>query len=315
MASTQHSEPTHYQFIVPQETEPIRLDTFISKQLPNYSRTFIQKLIEDKHITINDKTAKPSTLIKSDDVINIHIPPVTPFYETELTAETKEKLNALGIEIVYTHPDFFIINKPAGVIVHKPSTKSNKLTLVDWLMFHAQELANVGHPERPGIVHRLDKDTSGLMIVPRNNYAHNIFSDMFKNRQIKKTYLAIVQGHPDPKGIIDLPIGRDPVTRNKMTVNGIKARPSKTNYKVIEYLKDATLVEAYPVTGRTHQIRVHFNAIGHPLIGDQLYGKKSKHIKRHALHATQLSFTYNNNLFNFTSEMPQDLRNLVDTLK
>ena len=216
---------------------------------------------------------------------------------------------------MHEDPDFYIIEKPAGLMVHRPSTSSVELTLIDWLVHQVPEIINIGHPERPGIVHRLDKNTTGLLIVPRTSRAHMLFSDLFKNRDIKKTYLAVVRGHPEKEGTIELPIGRDPITRNKMTVNGIEAREAVTRYKVLTYFENAALVEIYPVTGRTHQIRVHFKAIGHPLLGDQLYGTRSPLIKRHALHATQLTFDFKGKPYTFTSTPPQDFELLLSKLK
>ncbi len=310
-----NNSETHYRFVVPSDTAPIRLDTFITQQLPDYSRSFIQKLIEDKHVTVNEKAAKSSLLIKPTDIIMIEIPPAKPPYTVDPTPEVKEALKKLPVKIVHEEPNFYIIEKPTGLMVHRPSTSNAELTLVDWLVHHAPEITKIGHSERPGIVHRLDKDTSGLLVVPRTPQAHTFFGNLFKDRKIKKTYLAVVKGHPEKEGTIDLPIGRDPITRNKMTVNGIEAREAVTRYKVLTYFEDAALVEVYPVTGRTHQIRVHFKAIGHPLLGDQLYGTKSLHIKRHALHATQLTFDFNGKSYIFTSNPPQDFELLLSKLK
>ena len=310
-----NNSETHYRFVVPPDTQPVRLDTFITQQLPDYSRSFIQKLIRGEHITVNEKSVKSSAIIKPTDIILVLIPPAEPPYTIDPTPEVKEALKKLPIKIVHANPDFYIIEKPAGLMVHRPSTASADLTLVDWLVHQVPEIINIGHPERPGIVHRLDKNTTGLLIVPRTSRAHMRFGDLFKNRNIKKTYLAVVKGHPEKEGAIELAIGRDPITRNKMTINGIEAREAITRYKVLTYFENAALVEIYPATGRTHQIRVHFKAIGHPLLGDQLYGTKSLHIKRHALHATQLTFDFNGQSYTFTSNPPQDFELLLSKLK
>lgn len=314
--SNKNRSDTQYHFTVPTETEPIRIDAFLTQQLPDFSRSFIKKLIQEELITVNDKPIKASTILKPTDTITVIVPPPEPPYAIEPTPEIREALKKLPVTIIHQEPDFYIIDKPAGLLVHQASTQSDALTLVDWLVHQAPEITQIGHPERPGIVHRLDKDTSGLLVVPRTQYAHNLFSDLFKNRNIKKTYLAVVKGHPDKEGVIDLPIGRDPITRNKMTIDGIEPRQAVTHYKVLTYFEDAALVEVYPVTGRTHQIRVHFKAIGHPLLGDQLYGTtKSLHIKRHALHASQLAFDFKGKSYTFTSKPPQDFELLLSKLK
>jgi 23S rRNA pseudouridine1911/1915/1917 synthase len=199
--------------------------------------------------------------------------------------------------------------------VHPAKIDSQYITLVDWLVKTFKELSDVGHSDRPGIVHRLDRDTSGIMIVARNNCAHAQISDLFKNRKIQKTYHAVVHGHPEKEGIIDLPITRHPVNRNTMMCtiqkDNKKARSALTQYKVLEYFESCSLVEVKPTTGRTHQIRVHFSTIGHPLIGDAVYSKASKKIKRHALHATSLTFTFNGKQHSFNCEAPNDFNLLL----
>jgi 23S rRNA pseudouridine1911/1915/1917 synthase len=220
-----------------------------------------------------------------------------------------------------------IIHKPANLLVHAPSVKSPAVTLIDWIRHHHHELSSVGAVDRPGIIHRLDKETSGLLIVTRTNYGHTLLGDLFKNRMMHKTYKAVVEGHPAPEGTITLAIGRNPVNRTKMTffnencvdetgkVGAIKARHAKTEYKVLEYFNDTSLIEAKPTTGRTHQIRVHMMALGHPIIGDQLYGKKSSLIDRQALHAEQLSFTFDNMQHSFTDKAPDDFQQLITFLR
>jgi 23S rRNA pseudouridine1911/1915/1917 synthase len=304
-----------------------RIDKFLSQALPSYSRNFFQNLIETGCVTINAHPAKASASTKAGDLITITLP-----------AEQKRPLYTpvqtdLGIEVVFTHEHFFIINKPANLLVHQTEVATTEPTVVDWVLSNYYELREIGAADRPGIVHRLDRETSGLLIIPRTNYAHMVFGDMFKKRAISKTYWAVVQGHPNAQGSIDLSIGRHPTLRKKMTTHlpqeasltctkshkipreesGI--RHALTHYKVLEYLDNHTLVEVKPVTGRTHQIRVHFNAIGHTLVGDYLYGTPSKLIGRHALHAYSLTFNFQNQSFQFTAEIPQDFKQLLSVLK
>ncbi|OQA34351.1 MAG: Ribosomal large subunit pseudouridine synthase D [Candidatus Dependentiae bacterium ADurb.Bin331] len=305
---------TTHSLIVPQEEEPKRADLFISQQFPLYSRTFFQTLIDQNLVMVNNKKAKASTVIKPFDQITVQIPPV-PTINYEASPEIKKKLGEIDVNIVHEEREFLIISKPAGLMTHKPSPYNTEITLVDWLLSQWHQLALVGHHDRPGIVHRLDKDTSGLMIIPRTNHAHMIMSDLFKQRAIKKKYIALVHGHPARTGTIEFPIARDNVNRNKMTHTNQSGRPALTHFVVKEYFENSSLIEVSPITGRTHQIRVHCAAIGHPLIGDHLYGTKSSLISRHALHATSLTFAFNGKPFVFNQEMPMDMQQLINQLK
>lgn len=309
-----------YAIKIPVHQGAIRIDKYIGEQFPLYSRSFFQRLIEQKCVVVNNKVIeKTSFMVKPHDAITINFPServVTPAQITEHTS---------NIQIIHEHEHFLIINKPANLLVHAPSKTSISITLVDWIEQNYTEVSKVGYIDRPGIIHRLDKDTTGILIISRTNYAHNIFGEMFKNHTIKKTYHALVQGHPDPTGTINLAIGRNPVHRNKMSAfppvdeniayqRGVKVRQAQTDYKVITYFKDHTLVEVKPVTGRTHQIRVHFAAIGHPLIGDATYGGNTKLFGRQALHAHTIQFTFNNESFTFTAALPADMQTLLATL-
>lgn len=301
----------------PEKTDDkTRLDRFLAAQFPLYSRSFFKKLIDEGFVKVNDKTTnKQSLLLESSDIVTIKFPG-----ERVLSSSTIEERN-INVHIIAENTHFYIINKPAGLIVHPPKTNSGMVTLMDWLVHNHNELQDVGYVDRPGIVHRLDKDTSGLMIIPRTNYAHKTFSDMFKDRHMHKTYLAIVHGHPEKEGIIELPIGRHPIQRMKMCAfshpddledrSKIKGREATTHYRVLEYYQNSSLIEAKPVTGRTHQIRVHCAAIGHPIIGDPVYGMSSKKIKRHALHAAGIAFDFLDTQHAYSIPLPDDMNELI----
>ena len=288
-----------------------RLDKSIADQLPAYSRTFLQEFIINGQVTINGAiVTKPKTLLKEHDCIQITFSSPQPTQEID-PAKTDYPYN---VTIIEKHEHFLIINKPAGLTVHKINTTDPQPTLVDWIITNFQEIKNVGIIDRPGIVHRLDKDTSGILIIPRTNYAHAQFGSLFKERAIHKTYYALVQGHPPHEGTISLPIGRHPTLRHKMAAFKIHEsqkgtiRDAVTHYKVLRYFKNTSLVEVKPVTGRTHQIRVHFAALGHSLIGDHVYGKKSNYIKRQALHAHAINFEFQNKIYSFTAPLPEDFQ-------
>lgn len=296
----------------------IRVDKYLASQFPLYSRSFLQKIIDQGNVTINgNPVLKGGVTLKTDDIVQISFPqPNTP-------SQNNQEIDALGIELVFEHPHFLIINKPAGVLVHKPNHYSTIPTVVDWIISHYQEVASVGTIDRPGIVHRIDKDTSGLLIIPRTNHAHAIFGQKFKDRSINKTYYAVVHGAPEPLGTIDYAVGRHPHARTKMhhfnkdliqKPGNESLRSALTYFKVLEYYNDMSLVEVKPVTGRTHQIRVHFAALGNPLIGDTLYGASSKLIARHALHAHSLGFTFENETFSFVQPFPADFKALLEIL-
>lgn len=317
-----------YTLPVTQEYGSSRIDKFITAQFPLYSRTFFQHLMSNQLVTLNGQpVTKPSIVIKPSDIVKISFP------EKKDREVITAQVNKMGIEIVYTHEHFYIVFKPAGILMHPTEGNNMNPTLMDWLLTNHQELAHVGPIDRPGIVHRLDKDTSGLIVVPRTNYAHTIFGALFKNRKIQKTYCAVVQGIPPQEGTIDYAIGRHPVQRKKMTaypsssyasqspsqlqrqLSPSTLRSATTHFTCAQVFEDAALIWAKPITGRTHQIRVHLAALGHPLIGDELYGQESSLISRQALHSFSISFEFEGKQYSFEHEPPQDFNELVTHLK
>jgi len=288
--------------------QAIRLDKYLTQEFTGYSRSFLQNLITQNLVTLNGKKIQKSSLIlKEEDLLTVQFPPAPTFQQVQ------KKQPNLTISVLYEHEHFLVINKPAGLVVHAPHASSTEFTLVDWLLAHHKELATVGNAARPGIIHRLDKDTSGIIIIPRTNYAHALFGTMFAQRTINKTYLALVKGHPPESGTVDLPIGRCPKTKVRMKTfdpscySSAKMREASTDYRVVEYFNESTLIQAKPVTGRTHQIRVHLAAIGHPIIGDTTYGTASSYIKRQALHAHEISFVFDEQQHAIAAPLPHDI--------
>lgn len=304
-----------FSFTVTAESAGIRIDKFITSNFTQYSRSFLQKIFDQNLVVLNKKKPiKPSYALKTGDIIDI------TFLSTEKKQEIKIFPQDRAVQIVAKHDDFLIINKPAGLVVHAPNQNYDDITLTDWIVQTHEEIAHVGLIDRPGIVHRLDKDTSGLMIIPRTNHAHAIMTEMFKQRKIKKTYVAIVLGHPEKSGVVDYYIGRHPTIKNKMhyfsnTTKRTSSKDAITHYQTVEYFKDYSLMQIKPVTGRTHQIRVHFAALGYPLLADCVYGQKSKILKRHALHAQQLEFEYEGKQYSFSVDLPVDMQDVIKTLQ
>jgi 23S rRNA pseudouridine1911/1915/1917 synthase len=256
-----------------------RLDKYVAEQC-QVSRSYAQKLIGDGQVAVNGRAAKVSQKLNASDRIAVSIPPPLPI---SLAPE------AIPLKVVYEDKDLIVVDKPAGLLVH-PAAGQHTGTLVNAILARCPDLGEINGSIRPGIVHRLDKDTSGLMMVAKNDAAQRSLSRQIKQRSVKKGYLALVLGHLSPEqGAIDAPIGRHPRDRKRMAVVS-GGREARTEYKVIKYFDDYTLVEAMPETGRTHQIRVHFAAIGHPIFGDHVYGKRSSLLGRQFLHAHRLGF-------------------------
>lgn len=308
-------EHNHLSFKVCKEYAGMRIDLFLAIKLPMFSRSLFKKLLTHQQVLINQTNlAKPSTTVKEHDIITLLSIP------TQTQRLTKTVSNNLGIEIIAQHQDFLIINKPAGLVVHPPQQTFTDTALTDWLVHYFPHTKNVGQPERPGIVHRLDRNTSGIMIIALTQDAYQTFTSMFKKREIQKTYIALVVGHPQKSGTITYPIARHPIQKNimhyftNMSENS-SARDAQTDYQVLHYFDSYSLVQAKPKTGRTHQIRVHFKAIGHPLLGDTVYGTASKKFPYHALHAQKLEFFYNGASYQFSCDIDSKLQKLIDESK
>ncbi len=283
-----------------------RIDRFLGEMFPEYSRTYFQTLITDGNITVNDTViSKSSHILSEQDEIAITFPPPKKF---DLTPRK------VDFEVVDIQEDFIIINKPAGLVVHHSKEVPDRVTLVHGLLYSFQELEAFSDTDRPGIVHRLDKNTSGLLIIARTVPAQIALSALFKERKIHKTYLAVVKGHPDREGTIEFSVGRHRTMRHKMSHQSYDGRDALSHYDVRAYYNDSSLVEVRPVTGRTHQIRVHLAAIGHGILGDALYGRGSKFIPRQALHAWKLSFTYKGHTYSYSQVPPEDFRTLLSRL-
>jgi 23S rRNA pseudouridine1911/1915/1917 synthase len=283
-----------------------RLDKYVCTRHPELSRTQVQKLIAAGNITVNGQKAKPGHRLSPGDRIDVTVPPTPP---QELKAE------AIPLKIIYEDDDLLAVDKPAGLTVH-PAPGHPGHTLVNAILAHFPHLADIGDSLRPGVVHRLDKDTSGVMLVAKNQAAQVNLSRQFKSHSVTKAYLALVKGKLEPEsGIIEADIGRDPRNRKKMAVVA-QGREARTEYRVIKYIGGYTLLEVMPETGRTHQIRVHLAAIGFPVLGDKVYGVKSKYLPRQFLHASRLGFRLpaTGEYVEFESELPPDLEQALEDI-
>ncbi len=286
-----------YSFVA--DESGVRLDKFVGDKCLELSRTHAQKLIDEGHVTVDDLVAKASLKLDVGDKVKVVIPPTPP---SPLCPEE------IPINIVYEDDDLLVVDKPAGLTVH-PAPGHPRHTLVNAILAHFPHLADISDSVRPGIVHRLDKDTSGLMLVAKNKVAQMNLVNQFKSRSVTKAYLVLVKGKLTPEqGLIDAAMGRDPRNRKRMAVVS-KGREARTEYEVVRYLGDYTLLEVRTQTGRTHQIRVHLAAIGYPVAGDLIYGVKTPHLSRQFLHACRLGFKLpsTGDYIEFTSELPPDL--------
>ena len=291
------------------DEDNIRLDTYVARKVPELSRTMIQKLIESEDILVNGDKKKLSYKVLSEDIITINIP------------EAKEvdlKPQEIPVEVVYEDNDIIVVNKPKGMVVH-PANGNPDGTLVNAIMAMCKDsLSGIGGELRPGIVHRIDKDTSGLLIVAKNDKAHIEMSNQIKNHEVKKIYIALVRGIvEEDEATIDMPIGRSTKDRKKMAVvkNGKEA---VTHFKVLKRYDRYTLLEVKIDTGRTHQIRVHMAEIGHPVVGDMVYsnGKNDFGVEGQMLHAKSLDFRHpiTGKQMHLEAELPEYFKNIIEKL-
>ena len=286
-----------------------RLDTFIARRCPELSRSHARRLIDEGLVSVNGRQAKPSERVTAGLSVNVTIPP------PETITLVPE---AIPLTIIYQDGDIIVLDKPAGLTVH-PAPGHPSGTLVNALLAACPDLRGIAGTRRPGIVHRLDKDTSGLMVVAKNDRAQRALQRQLKDRDVRKTYLALVRGVPAPReGTIAAPIGRHPKNRKKMAVVA-DGREATTRYRVREEIAGGqySLLEVEPVTGRTHQIRVHLAAVGHPVVGDATYGRPSAAVGRQFLHAHKLAFgmPLGGRTVEFESPLPADLREALSQLR
>lgn len=289
------------------EAGQVRLDQFLALQSTQLTRAQLHRLIVEGQVLLNGRSAKPAQKVRSGDLVSLTIPPPR---ETDVVPQW------MPLSVIYQDSDIVVIDKPAGLSVH-PGPGHPDRTLVNGLLARCPDIQGVGGAIRPGIVHRLDKDTSGLMMVAKNHHSHQELSDQIKNRQVNKGYLALATGTVVPDaGLIDQPIARDPRHRKRMAVVP-GGRESRTRYKVLEPPAGHSLLELILETGRTHQIRVHLAYLGHPLLGDGVYGRTSPLLDRHFLHAYKLGFQHprTGEPLEFQSELPQDLAGVLEELR
>ena len=305
-------------FEITEELSGKRADVVLAHFLSDHTRSQIKKLIDEKNVLVKGQPIKPSKKFDIGEMVHVNLPaPVS------IDAEPED----IDIEVIHEDSSIIVVNKPAGMVVH-PGAGVNKGTLVNALLFRCTDLSGIGGKIRPGIVHRLDKDTSGVMVAAKNDQSHNSLVDQFKEREVKKRYLAIVEGNiKEDSGSFASQIGRGPINRIKMSSKSKAGRESLTLWKVLKRFNSASLVEAEPKTGRTHQIRVHFSENGYPILADKVYGHKkqrdnllsgaAKEIGRQALHASRIGFVHpeTEKWVEFEAPIPQDMQRALSYLE
>jgi 23S rRNA pseudouridine1911/1915/1917 synthase len=305
MRHRQIENPTPMDFVVSENDAKLRLDQFLAKRLPEYSRSRLQQLIRSGFVQLNERSARPRQIVRGGDKIDLIEPP-------------PEKIDVrpepIPLEILFEDDDLIVINKPAGLTVH-PGAGQRDHTLVNALLSHCATLSGIGGKERPGIVHRLDKETSGCLVVAKNDMAHRDLSEQFAARTVEKIYLALVAGKVSkPAGVIEEKIGRHPVHRQRMQVASVRGRTAKTEYRVIRSSDQASLLECRLHSGRTHQVRVHLHHLGHPVLGDKIYAQRfAKNFPRQMLHAWKLGFRHprTGEWKNLEAPLPDDFKHAI----
>jgi 23S rRNA pseudouridine1911/1915/1917 synthase len=311
---------TRDQYIVGENEQGLRLDVFLSRKDKDLSRSRAKRLVEDGEVLVEGKSARGSHLLKLGETVSLNKPPPV---SAEIVPED------IPLDILYEDESVIVVDKPPGMVVH-PAAGNYGGTLVNALQFHCRDLSGIGGVMRPGIVHRLDKGTSGLMVVAKSDEAHRQLSEQFKNRRVSKHYTALVHGNlRQDEGTVDAPVGRHPVERKKMSTKSRRGKDALTRWKVLERFGAFTLLEAKIDTGRTHQIRVHLSSIGHPVVGDSVYGGSRRTIEtpeiravvkkltRQALHAGRLSFIHpvTGQEMSFVSPLPEDIGEVIRLLR
>ena len=289
----------------------LRLDAFVARSGLGVSRSQAERLAKFGQIRVNGQSARPGRRLAAGELVEVCLPP-----DTGDQGPTPE---AIPLDILFEDDHVLVVSKPQEMVVH-PGAGRKSGTLVNALLAHCKDLSGVGGQRRPGIVHRLDKDTSGLVVVAKNDIAHRHLQRQFKKRLVHKVYLALTEGClPAARGVIDAPIGRDPKQRKRMAVVAHGGREARTEYCVLERFSQHTLAEAKPITGRTHQIRIHFAFIGHPVAGDHVYGfrKQRLSLRRQFLHAARIGFRLpsSGEAMEFTADLPHDLASVLDELR
>lgn len=295
--------------IIDEEFEGMRLDAFMAVALPDYSRGVVQSWVEEGKIQVNERTVKNNYRVKEDDVVTYTI--------TE--ADTSITPIEMNLDIVYEDDHIMVVNKPKGLIVHPSPSTLNQPTLVHGLLHHTTQLSDANGDLRPGIVHRIDKDTSGLLVVAKTNEAHLILVEDLKQRKINREYLALVHHvFTHQSALVDAPIGRDPRNRQRMAVVERNSKPAKTHLYLEERFNDYSLLRCKLDTGRTHQIRVHCLYIKHPIVGDKTYGyKNTLDTNGQCLHAYKLSLTHpiTKELLTFEATMPKEMSDVIEEIR
>ena len=299
-----------YEFLAGEESKDLRLDVFLKQNIEEISRTYIQKLIKDGYANVNGTVPKTNYKVNSGDKVCLNVPEKE---EPDIVAQE------MPLDIVYEDDDVILINKPKGMVVH-PAAGHYTGTLVNGLMHHCKDnLSGINGVLRPGIVHRIDMDTTGILIACKNDVAHQKISEQLKEHSITRRYRALVYGViKEDEGVVDAPIGRHPIDRKKMAINPKNGKNAITHYRVLERFREYTYIECELETGRTHQIRVHMASLHHPLVGDQVYGpeKNPFHLQGQCLHAMVLGFVHprTHEYMEFCADLPQYFSELLKKL-